>query len=375
MVARHVGYLSAAYTAGVLLGAPMWGAMSDRMGRSRVLQVGLVGYVVSLLPLLWPQTAGLVGIYLSRAATGFFVAAVVPIVPALVAEYTPTPLRARRFAWLGAMSLLGFLFGPSLDAASRTLVEVLQSLGLSAWSATELVISLSIGMGGVMMLGMSLGLPHAAVQLAAPRTTMEADRGEPSALALWMLNAIVMLVLGGFELGIVLQGQQAPVMSDREISLMFATCSLVMLAVNVALFLSGIQERVEARVLLMAGLILAIAGLAVLALHRGNNWMYAGVALTAAGTGLVLPTVSFMAAGTARRRLGMAMGGLAAAAGLGQTLGSTVSGWLFGSIAQASFAWLAAPLVATLATMMLRPHWWLGAVPVRAFSRAPAGDS
>jgi len=216
MVARHVGYLSGSYTAGVLLGAPMWGALSDCMGRNRVLQAGLMGYVASLLPLLWPQSTGLLGIYLSRAATGFFVAAVVPIVPALVAEHTPAPMRARRFAWLGAMSLLGFLFGPSLDAASRTLVEVLQSLGLPAWSPTELVIGLSIGMGGVMMLGMSLGLPHEAVLPASPQAVMETDHGEPNALPLWMLNAIVMLVLGGFELGIVLQGQQAPVMSDAR---------------------------------------------------------------------------------------------------------------------------------------------------------------
>ena len=34
-VARHVGFLSGAYTAGVLVGAPIWGWISDRAGRSR----------------------------------------------------------------------------------------------------------------------------------------------------------------------------------------------------------------------------------------------------------------------------------------------------------------------------------------------------
>ena len=53
-----------------------------------------------------------------RGTTGFFVAAVVPVVAALVAEQTPAEQRARRFAWLGAMSLLGFLFGPALSAAA-----------------------------------------------------------------------------------------------------------------------------------------------------------------------------------------------------------------------------------------------------------------
>ena len=117
-VGRHVGFLSGVYAAGVLVGAPLWGVVSDRVGRGRVMMLGLVGYVASLLLLLIPAVASLWGIYTLRATTGFFVAAVVPVVAALVAEHTPEKQRARRFAWLGAMSLLGFLFGPALSAAA-----------------------------------------------------------------------------------------------------------------------------------------------------------------------------------------------------------------------------------------------------------------
>ena len=113
-VGRHVGFLSGVYAAGVLLGAPLWGVVSDRVARGRILIIGLVGYVASLLLLLVPAMAGLWGIYALRGATGFFVAAVVPVVAALVAEHTPEDRRGRRFAWLSAMSLLGFLFGPGL---------------------------------------------------------------------------------------------------------------------------------------------------------------------------------------------------------------------------------------------------------------------
>lgn len=62
--------------------------LADRLGRARVLLVGLIGYVASLLPLLRPESLGVVGIYALRGATGFFMAAVVPVVPALVAQYT-----------------------------------------------------------------------------------------------------------------------------------------------------------------------------------------------------------------------------------------------------------------------------------------------
>ncbi|MGE7085110.1 hypothetical protein ACQKI9_07255, partial [Achromobacter xylosoxidans] len=40
-LARHVGYLTGIYTAGILLGAPLWGMLADRLGRARVLLVGL----------------------------------------------------------------------------------------------------------------------------------------------------------------------------------------------------------------------------------------------------------------------------------------------------------------------------------------------
>ncbi len=111
-VARHVGFLSAAYAVGVLLGAPLWGIAGDQVGHGRILVLGLVGYVASSLLLLIPALSLVWGMYALRGATGFFVAAVIPVVAALVAEHTPEVQRARRFAWLGAMSLLGFLFGP-----------------------------------------------------------------------------------------------------------------------------------------------------------------------------------------------------------------------------------------------------------------------
>ena len=102
-IARQVGFLSGAYTAGVLIGAPLWGMISDRLDRPHILILGLVGYVVSLLSLLLLPSSGYFwAIYALRAAAGLFVAAVIPVVPALVAAHTPKALRARRFARLGA---------------------------------------------------------------------------------------------------------------------------------------------------------------------------------------------------------------------------------------------------------------------------------
>ena len=154
-VGRHVGFLSGVYAAGVLLGAPLWGVVSDRVGRARILILGLVGYVGSLLLLLIPALANLWGIYALRATTGFFVAAVVPVVAALVAEHTPEKQRAKRFAWLGAMSLLGFLFGLTLSAVASGVVPWMADAAPSTALPAQAALVLSALLGGAMMLGVS----------------------------------------------------------------------------------------------------------------------------------------------------------------------------------------------------------------------------
>ena len=362
-VARHVGFLSGAYTAGVLAGAPIWGLIADRAGRPRILIVGLIGYVASLLLLLLPGMSDLWAIYALRTAAGVFVAAVLPLVPALVAAHTPQALRARRFAWLGAASLLGFLFGPALNVVADALAALVVTGAALAPVSARIVIVLSAVLGAAMMLGLALTLPAGADAPALEPAEPEApDLG--GKVALWCLSAALMFVLSGFELGIVLQGKLHADVSTREVALMFAECSLVMLGVNAILFFTSLLDKVSPRLVIAAGSLTGMAGLALMAIHRSNEWMYIGISLTSAGTGLVLPVIAFLAAGASRRSLGATMGGLAAAAGLGQTLGSAAGGWLFGALAQAAFGWLMLPLVLTLILLLVRPRWWTaGALP------------
>lgn len=359
-VGRHVGFLSGVYAAGVLLGAPLWGILSDRVGRGRILIIGLVGYVASSLLLLIPSIASegaIARLYALRGTTGFFVAAVVPVVAALVAEHTPQDKRARRFAWLGAMSLLGFLFGPALSAVANELGPWVTDAAVSPALSARVVVVLSALLGAVMMVGLAASLPAALVADAPAKTEAQSSlQGHPVAL-LW-LSAAVMFVLAGFELGIVLQGQQQAGQSSRQAAIMLAECSLVMLGVNALLFVTSLLEKVSARILIGAGLLLAVVGLALLAVGLADAWMYLGVSLTSAGTGLVLPVIAYLAAGASPQKLGVVMGGLTAAAGLGQTLGSAAGGWLFGVLEHRSYGLLALPLLVMLGLLLARPGWW-----------------
>jgi MFS family permease len=147
---------------------------------------------------------------------------------------------------------------------------------------------------------------------------------------------------------------------------MFGQRSLVMLAINALLFFTSLLDKVPARTVIVVGSVMAAAGLFLLALHTSSFWMFAGVSLTSAGTGLVLPVIAFVAAGASSQRLGAVMGGLAAAAGLGQTLGSAAGGWLFGRLSELGFGWLALPPLTTMLLSWIRPAWWSGRQIARA---------
>lgn len=357
-VARHVGFFSGVYAAGVLVGALFWGLLSDRFGATRILLVGLVGYVASLVLLLFPGLTGLWGLYVARTGTGLFVAAVVPVVSALVALHTPQDKRARRFAWLTAMSLLGFLFGPGLIQVADGLGRLAGTGAITPVTSARDVLVLSAVLGTVMMLGLIATLP--ARVLRPPRGRgAAAEHGNGQTVALCGLSAMVMLVLAAFELGIVLQGLQHKDMSTRDVAWMFAECSLAMLVVNAALFFSGLLEKVSSQTLIGVGLAVASAGLSVMAWHGDEKWLYLGVALTSAGTGLVLPVIAYLAAGSSQQKLGFTMGALAASAALGQTLGSALAGAVFGALGQGTFGLIIVPAAAMLALLVVRPSWWV----------------
>ena len=78
-----------------------------------------------------------------------------------------------------------------------------------------------------------------------------------------------MFVLAGFELGIVLLGQQGG-QSSRQAAIMLAECSLVMLGVNALLFVSSLLERIRDWILIGTGLLLAVLGLTLLAVDRSD---------------------------------------------------------------------------------------------------------
>ncbi len=103
--------------------SPVWGRLSDRMGRRPILLLSLLGSTLSYFLFAFSNTLGL--IILSRALAGIF-AANISTAQAYIADVTPPKDRAKGMGLIGAAFGIGFTLGPPLGGISTA------KLGMSA---------------------------------------------------------------------------------------------------------------------------------------------------------------------------------------------------------------------------------------------------
>jgi MFS family permease len=151
------------------------------------------------------------------------------------------------------------------------------------------------------------------------------------------MNFSTLLGLGGFEVAVTLYGNKQLQLDPSRVSLMFAECSVVMLLINGVLFLTPLSSRFPVRTLLVASLGAMSSGFVLLYWSTGYASLLAGVGLTAAGSGVAMPLITWSATRARAPSLGVTMGKLAASGSLGQAVGSIAGGWLFAILSAKTF--------------------------------------
>jgi DHA1 family multidrug resistance protein-like MFS transporter len=108
----EMGMLVALSALTELLFGPLWGSLSDRIGRKRVLMVGVFGYGVSLL--LMGFASRLWMLFAARALSGLLTAATMPSAMAYIGDTTAEEDRGGGIGWLGSAAGLGMIMGPGV---------------------------------------------------------------------------------------------------------------------------------------------------------------------------------------------------------------------------------------------------------------------
>jgi MFS transporter, DHA1 family, tetracycline resistance protein len=106
-----VGLLSTSFSLMQLLFAPVWGRLSDRVGRRPVIMAGLLGSAISYLTFGLAQSLPI--LFLSRIFAGI-AGANISTAQAYIADSTTPDRRAKGMGLIGAAYGLGFTVGPAI---------------------------------------------------------------------------------------------------------------------------------------------------------------------------------------------------------------------------------------------------------------------
>jgi DHA1 family multidrug resistance protein-like MFS transporter len=107
-----LGLLIALYAIMQLLFAPVWGSLSDRIGRKPVLMISMVGNGLTLL--LFGLSTQMWMLFVARTLSGLLSSATMPAAMATIGDNTAEQDRGGGIGQLGAAAGLGLILGPAL---------------------------------------------------------------------------------------------------------------------------------------------------------------------------------------------------------------------------------------------------------------------
>jgi MFS family permease len=343
--ATVLGLLMMVYAAAQFVFAPLWGRLSDRIGRRPVLLMTVAGTAASLLALgLAPS---LPWIFAARVFGGAF-AANISVASAYIADVTAEAERTRWMGLLGASFGVGFLLGPAIGGALAPFgyaVPLLVAAGLAALNFVHALTSLQEP-------------PRHAHDAGAAARGRIAPLRDPLVRRLCAANGVFSVAVAQLETIF------AFFMMDR---FGYDAQHVAAILVGMALLMGGVQgggmkalaARFSERGLAIGGSLLLAVAFALLPEMPSVAMLLAPLALAAVGRAVLQPSLLSMTsfAATPRER-GAVMGAFMASASLARVVGPVVAGLLYDVAHPAPFWFAAVLLVATA--------WLANGLPRRA---------
>lgn len=331
-VVMHVGLLTGVYALGQLIFAPLWGRVSDRMGRRPLILVGIAGYVGAQV--LFGLATSLWLLYAARILGGILSSATLPVSAAYVADMTTDAERGRGMAWLGTAVSLGYVVGPALGGTlSRRDLHFTARYGHLMIDSFSVPFFTAAFLGLLTLVAAMRWLPE-SLPATAPRVPEGNTATDWRSLAQTLGSLLGLTLVGQFGLAIfeatfALWAQAKFNYGPGAVGAVFVVCGLVMTVFQVGAvgLLSG---RIREIVQIGAGFALMGTSLVLLVLARTAVAVFALVGLLALGNALVSPNLgALISKRGGRRRVGVALGAQNAANSLGQASGPLLGGVLF----------------------------------------------
>lgn len=304
------------YSLGQLVGAPIWGSLSDRIGRRPVLLITLLANAAASSMLAFADTGLLLA--LSRIVAGF-AAGNISAAYAYTTDITTDATRPRALGLLGSAFGFGFILGPAIGGLlAGSDPDDPSALGRVAHGAA--VMSL------IAFLLTAVRLPESlpAASRSRPRTARAGIMtyvGRPVLRGLLLSTVIVVAAVALFQSTLALWAADRLAVGPQTLGWIYGFVGVISVAVQAGL-IGRLTRRFGAASLTRAGALLIAVGMACLPPVHTMAFLLVSLAVFGIGSALFNPSMSGLVAAAAEpHERGSVLGAYQGAASLGRVIG------------------------------------------------------
>jgi MFS family permease len=347
VVALFGGVLGSLYSLLQFLFAPVWGSVSDRVGRRPTLLVTLAGTALSYL--LWFVSGTFAVLVLARLVGGIM-AGNIATASAAVADTCEGPERAKGMGVLGAGIGLGMVIGPAIGGLAH-LWNPLDTWPQAATFGVNPFSACALAALGLASFNFVWALSH------FPETHSESQRhtsgATEGARTMNPFGALRRLDYRGVPAANLCYFLYFTAFTAMEFTLTFLAVQrldyhptdnmwmFVFVGLTIALVQGGVLRKLTPRMsekhIATFGIGLTLPGLALVGAAHSSWALYAGLAFLAVGSALVMPCLGALVSRyTPADRQGLAMGVFRSLGALARAIGPFLGGllyWRMGSAA------------------------------------------
>jgi DHA1 family multidrug resistance protein-like MFS transporter len=332
----EMGWLTSISAIMQFIFAPLWGSLSDRLGRKPILLVGLLGYSITML--LFGLATQLWMLFAARALNGMLSSAAMPTSMAYIADSTGQEERSSGMGRLGAAAGIGMILGPGLGGALA---------GVSL--ATPFFVASAFCLGAVTLVGLLLpeSLPREArkvfsrddrswLQTGLPESKRNRQSWLQQALpalsgpigVLLLVTFVVSFGMAGFQNILGLYALKKLGFGPEQVGVMWMVIGGVLIVGQGALT-GMLSKRWGEVAVIRFSLLVSAAGYGLVMLAHNYVGMLVTTGFFILAIALLGPALSALTSQHTPLEQGVTMGLSNASTSLGRIIGPLWSGYLF----------------------------------------------
>jgi len=336
--------------------APIWGGLSDRYGRRRILIMTCAGTALSYL--LWVFSGSFLLLVLARLFGGAM-SGNLSVATAAVADVTNRESRAKGMGMVGAAFGLGFVTGPAIGGVCAEWDLLAAHPG---WAAVGInPFSVPAAAAGLLALVNLIWISTRFVESLPPEARAREHpvrersparllrlRFEPGIKRIILVYFVFIFAFSGMEFSLAFLAVQRFGFSTGGVTLMMVYVGFILI-VTQGMIVRRLVPRWGEKPVAVAGLALVCAGFVLLAEAGTVPLLYLGLGLMALGSSCATPALTALVSlAVSAERQGSVLGSFRAFGSLARALGPIVAASVF-------FLWTSRVSYLCGALLMLAP--------------------